>query len=218
MKILTVVLAICMLSVIGCSNDNDAEISELKNQIKELQQAQAVSQTATSTPMAVATSTPMAVATSMPTFIPMLIPISFIEQSLTVEVGDKVTVHYHGTLESGDVFDSSREREPLSFVVGAGSMIKGFDEAVKGLQIDDIVTVKLSPEDAYGVKDESLIFEVSSEGAPSGLNIGDRVQLQGGIGATVVSISDSKIHLDANHELAGVPLIFEIEVISIERN
>ena len=210
MKILTVVLAICMLSVIGCSNDNDAEISELKNQIKELQQAQAVSQTATSTPMAVAT--------SMPTFIPMLTSISFIEQSLTVEVGDKVTVHYHGTLESGDVFDSSREREPLSFVVGAGSMIKGFDEAVKGLQIDDIVTVKLSPEDAYGVKDESLIFEVSSEGAPSGLNIGDRVQLQGGIEATVVSISDSKIHLDANHELAGVPLIFEIEVISIERN
>ena len=139
-------------------------------------------------------------------------------EPLTVEVGDKVTVHYHGTLESGDVFDSSRERDPLSFVVGAGSMIKGFDEAVKGLQIGDVITVKLPPEDAYGQKDASLIFEVSSEGAPSGLKIGDRVQLQGGVAATVTSIADSKIRLDANHELAGVPLIFEIEMISIERN
>ncbi|MFL2646873.1 MAG: peptidylprolyl isomerase [Dehalococcoidia bacterium] len=139
-------------------------------------------------------------------------------EPLAVEVGDKVTVHYHGTLENGDVFDSSRERDPLSFVVGAGSMIKGFDEAVKGLQIGDVITVKLLPEDAYGQKDTSLIFEVSSEGAPSGLKIGDRIQLQGGIPATITSISDSKIQLDANHELAGVPLIFEIEMISIERN
>jgi FKBP-type peptidyl-prolyl cis-trans isomerase 2 len=147
-----------------------------------------------------------------------LLTLSACSEPLAVKVGDKVTVHYHGTLENGDVFDSSREREPLSFVVGSGSMIKGFDEAVKGLQIDDIVTVKLSPEDAYGVKDESLIFEVPSEGAPAGLNVGDRVQLQGGMRATVASISDSKIRLDANHELAGVPLIFEIEVILIERN
>ena len=49
MKVLTVVLAICMLSIIGCSNDNDAKVEELQNQIKELQQAQAVSQTATPT-------------------------------------------------------------------------------------------------------------------------------------------------------------------------
>ena len=144
--------------------------------------------------------------------------LSACSESLTVEKGDKVTVHYHGTLENGDVFDSSREREQLSFVVGTGSMIKGFDEAVIGLQVGDVITVKLPPEDAYGVKDDSLIFEVSSEGAPSGLKVGDRVQIQAGVGATITSISDSKIQLDANHELAGVPLIFEIEMVLIERN
>tara|TARA_B100000700_G_scaffold309897_1_gene389709 strand:+ start:8664 stop:9167 length:504 start_codon:yes stop_codon:yes gene_type:complete len=147
-----------------------------------------------------------------------LFTLSSCSDSLIVEVGDKVTVHYHGTLEDGSVFDSSRERDPLSFVVGSGSMIKGFDEAVKGLKIGDVVTVKLSPEDAYGSKDESLIFEVSSQGAPSELKIGDKVQLQGGVGAKVISISASKIGLDANHELAGIPLIFEIEMVAIERD
>ena len=70
-----------------------------------------------------------------------LFTLSSCSDSLIVEVGDKVTVHYHGTLEDGSVFDSSRERDPLSFVVGSGSMIKGFDEAVKGLKIGDVVTV-----------------------------------------------------------------------------
>ena len=54
--------------------------------------------------------------------------------------GDRVRVHYTGRLEDGQVFDSSRDGEPLEFTVGAGEVIPGFDEAVRGLNVGDSKT------------------------------------------------------------------------------
>ena len=63
-------------------------------------------------------------------------------------------VHYTGTFNDGTKFDSSYDRgEPLEFVCGAGMMIKGFDEAVKNMNIGEIVDVHLMPEEAYGMPD-----------------------------------------------------------------
>ena len=68
-----------------------------------------------------------------------------------VEKGDKVSIHYVGTLDDGEQFDSSRERgEPISFTVGGGMMIPGFDKGVTGLKVGDKKDLKLSPDDAYG--------------------------------------------------------------------
>src|SRR3990172_4794479 len=52
-----------------------------------------------------------------------------------VQDGDTVSVHYRGTLDSGEEFDSSRGGEPLTFVVGGCQIIKGFDDAVRGLSV-----------------------------------------------------------------------------------
>ena len=58
-------------------------------------------------------------------------------------------VHYTGTFNDGTKFDSSYDRgEPLEFVCGAGMMIKGFDEAVKDMEVGQIVNVHLMPEEA----------------------------------------------------------------------
>lgn len=65
--------------------------------------------------------------------------------------GDYVEVHYTGTLEDGTIFDSSREREPLSFVIGAGTVVPGFDKAVTGLTVGEQRTQRVEPADAYGM-------------------------------------------------------------------
>jgi len=129
--------------------------------------------------------------------------------------GDRVSVHYHGTLDDGEVFDSSRERDPLQFVVGTGQVIAGFDDAVQGLGVGDSVTVRLPPAEAYGEVDESRILEIPAAQAPEGLAVGDQVSVSGAP-ATVTGVTEETVTVDANHPLAGQSLTFEIELIEIE--
>src|SRR5215203_4847831 len=76
-----------------------------------------------------------------------------------VQHGDKVRVHYHGKLRSGETFDSSDGRDPLEFTVGSGQVIKGFDEGVKGMKVGDRKTVEIEVGDAYGEKSQDMIIE-----------------------------------------------------------
>ena len=131
-------------------------------------------------------------------------------------VGDQVRVHYHGTLDSGEVFDSSRGREPLAFEVASGQLIAGFDAAVRGLAVGESVTVRLEPERAYGERRDDLIIEVPKSQAPSGLTVGDSVQFGAGRRGSILEITDQMVRVDTNHPLAGQALTFEIQLVSIE--
>jgi len=128
--------------------------------------------------------------------------------------GDTVSVHYTGSLDDGEVFDSSRGGQPLSFVLGSGQLITGFDNAVRGMAVGETVTVRMEPAEAYGERDESLILEFPRSEAPEGLVVGDQVSVSGRP-AVVVEITDEIVRIDANHRLAGQALTFEIEVVSI---
>lgn len=134
----------------------------------------------------------------------------------TATDGDQVRVHYTGTLDDGEVFDSSVGREPLEFTVGSGQVIGGFDEAVRGLRIGESRSVRIEPADAYGERRDDLVLEVPAARAPQGLQVGDRVQLSGGHAATVVSADDTSIVVDANHPLAGQALSFAVELVAID--
>lgn len=135
----------------------------------------------------------------------------------TVSDGDTVGVWYRGTLDDGTEFDSNLERSPLEFVVGEGRMIDGFDSAVIGMAVGETKTVRLEPSEAYGESDPSLIVELSSEGAPEGIAVGDQVMLSNGSQVTVLEVGDDTITVDANHPLAGQALTFEITIESIEK-
>ena len=76
-----------------------------------------------------------------------------------VKEGDVVKVHYTGKLVNGEQFDSSAGREPLEFTVGAGQMIKGFDDAMPGMNLGEKKTINIAPEDAYGPRSEEAIIE-----------------------------------------------------------
>ena len=139
---------------------------------------------------------------------------------MAISEGDTVSVHYTGRLQSGEIFDSSRERDPLTFTVGAGKVIPGFERGVEGLDVGDERTVEVPPQEGYGERDERLIRKVSKEDLQSpdlqegmriGLQAADGVQLE----ATVMEIDDEGYTLDFNHILAGRTLVFDIEVVSV---
>ncbi len=130
--------------------------------------------------------------------------------------GDSVSVHYRGTLDDGTEFDSSEGRDPLVFVVGSGQVISGFDDAVRGLSVGESRTVRIEPENAYGVYSEEAIIDFPADSAPDGLEVGGAVTLGNGGRGTVVEITDELVKIDANHPLAGEALTFEIELVSID--
>ena len=135
--------------------------------------------------------------------------------------GDKVKVHYHGKLRSGETFDSSQGREPLEFTVGSGQVIKGFDEGVRGMQAGDKKTVEIPVGDAYGEKDENRVIEFPKNQFPANMTpeVGMQLMMTDGSGnqlpVTITDVKDEVVTLDANHPLAGQDLIFDIELVEI---
>ncbi len=138
--------------------------------------------------------------------------------------GKKVSVHYTGTLDDGTKFDSSYDRnQPLNFTCMAGQMIKGFDEAVRDMEVGQTVNIHLEPSEAYGERREDLIYEFPMEQVPEdmrSLKAGEHVMLQGPMGqpipAVVSKVTPSSIFVDLNHEMAGKALNFEITLLSAE--
>ena len=140
-----------------------------------------------------------------------------------VEKGDTVKVHYLGTLPGGEIFDGSVDvahnilRDPLEFEAGAGQMIPGFDAAVLGMKEGEEKTVTLSPEQAYGEKDESRIVsfpraEIEAQGITP--EVGLKLYASG-MAVTILEVGDENVTLDFNHDLAGKTLVFWIKVVEI---
>lgn len=140
---------------------------------------------------------------------------------MAVKEGDNVKVHYTGKFKDGSVFDSSRDREPLTFQLGSGQLIPGFEKAVVGMEVGDSTTVEIEPKDAYGDRNPEMLIEVSKQQVPPDLNpqVGQTLQVQQGNGqvANVVvhELKPESIVLDANHPLAGKDLVFDIELVSV---
>ena len=138
-----------------------------------------------------------------------------------VKNGDKVKVHYHGKLTSGETFDSSEGREPLEFEVGSGMVIKGFDDGVTGMTAGDKKTINIPFDEAYGPINPDMVIEMPKDkfpkdldievGMPLGMSDPQGQQFQ----VTIVEIKEDIVMLDANHPLAGQDLVFDLELVEI---
>jgi FKBP-type peptidyl-prolyl cis-trans isomerase 2 len=134
---------------------------------------------------------------------------------------DAVKVHYTGKLSTGEVFDSSIEREPIEFTIGAGMMIKGFDDAVNGMTVNEKKTINITPEDAYGPVRPELMQQVPKEQLPTDMapEVGQTLVAQGQDGrethVVIAQVEEAHIIVDANHPLAGKDLVFDIELVEI---
>lgn len=140
----------------------------------------------------------------------------------TVEKGKIVQVHYKGTLENGEVFDSSQDNEPLEVAVGQGQLISGFEDALMGMSVNEKKVFTLPPEEAYGRRNEEATRTFSRDEVPQELSVekGQMVAVttpQGEqIPAKVVDVDEQGLTIDFNHPLAGETLIFEVEVVGIQ--
>jgi FKBP-type peptidyl-prolyl cis-trans isomerase 2 len=138
-----------------------------------------------------------------------------------VKDGDKVSIHYKGTLADGTVFDSSEGRDPLEFTVGAGQVIVGMDKEMLGMTVGEKKTITAVSEEAYGPRNDDAQQDVPRSMIPPEvpLEIGMQLQMQSPEGqvipVSVVAIADETVTLDANHMLAGKDLTFDMELVSI---
>ncbi len=139
-----------------------------------------------------------------------------------VQQGDTIKVDYKGILDDGSIFDQSRQEAPLEFAVGAGQLIRGFDEGVLGMKLNEEKSITLPPEEAYGMPDPNLVRSFQKDFFPEDVKveIGQRLQLQDQSGqshpCTVTEIAQDSVSLDFNHPLAGKTLTFEIKVVEIQ--
>lgn len=134
----------------------------------------------------------------------------------TVAENTVASVHYTGTLPaSGEVFDTSEGRDPLTFLVGHKQMIPGFEEEMMGAKVGERRTFTLEPERAYGQRMEDAVQKIERE------QFGDIVpevgmMLMSDIGPfTVTAVDEQLVEVDFNHKLAGETLEFSVEVVEV---
>jgi len=138
-----------------------------------------------------------------------------------MQIGAKkaVTINYTLKNDAGEVLDSSEGKEPLTYLHGEGNIVPGLEAALEGKAVGDKVAVTLSPEQAYGQRDEKAIRNVPRRKLPKGnVQVGTRFQMQteaGVVIGTVLALRGDYVTVDANHPLAGQTLHFDVSVVEI---
>lgn len=140
----------------------------------------------------------------------------------TAQIGNSVSVFYIGKLADGTIFDSTEEKEPFVFTIGNDEVIPGFEEGIIGMSVGETKTINIPVDEAYGLHSEELIFNVPKEDVETedALQLGDVLEMPlkdgNSLYANIIEITDDELIIDANHELAGEDLTFEIEIVSID--
>jgi peptidylprolyl isomerase len=138
------------------------------------------------------------------------------------QIGDTVKIHYTGKMEDGEVFDTSKSREPIEFTIGSSTIIRGFQNGVIGMRTGETRTVTVPPEEGYGPRNEDLTVNVNkSELSPNiDPQIGQCLRIPRKEGndvvVTVTDMDEESVTLDSNHPLAGRTLTFDLELVAIE--
>ena len=138
---------------------------------------------------------------------------------MPVKKGDRVKVEYIGMFDDGTVFDSSEGKSPLEFEAGSGQIIKGFDEAVIGMEKGEEKEFKIEPKDAYGERNPELVRKIPRDQLPPEAQAGMLLMLRTPDGmqipAEITEVTDEEVTIDLNHPLAGKTLNFKIKIVDI---
>jgi FKBP-type peptidyl-prolyl cis-trans isomerase SlyD len=139
---------------------------------------------------------------------------------MVIEKDRVVTIDYKLQNTDGELLDSSEGSEPLVYLHGNDNIIVGLEKHLLGKQAGDAVDCLVPAVEAYGVRDDSLVFKVAKSefGPDASVEIGMQFEAHGEGGAqivTVMGIEDDQVTIDANHPLAGEDLHFTVKVVDV---
>jgi FKBP-type peptidyl-prolyl cis-trans isomerase SlpA len=135
-----------------------------------------------------------------------------------IKENSTVSVHYTGKLTNDEVFDTSTGGEPLTVTLGEGSLIPGFEEALKGMKQGEKKTINIPCDEAYGDIIKDNYQEVDKQYVPDSVQVGQMLEAKNGMGVMnvrVKEVRENTVVLDGNHPLAGEDLIFDVEIVSV---
>jgi FKBP-type peptidyl-prolyl cis-trans isomerase 2 len=140
----------------------------------------------------------------------------------TAKKGDRVTVHYIGTLDNGRIFDRTPEDAPLRFTIGAGDVFPALEEAVRGMAAGQVKNVPIPAAAAYGPRRPENMAVLKKEQLPPGVEpeVGMKMRIRLGSGRElllmVTGVGEAEVALDGNHPLAGLDLTFALRLDAID--
>ena len=135
------------------------------------------------------------------------------------ESQDYVTINYIGRFkENNEIFDSSDESGPFEFEIGSDNVIDAINSAIIGMKVGDKKTIDVTPQDGYGEYQQELILDIPTEKLPEDSEVGDVLdEAVTKMQWSIVEIGETKSVINGNHPLAGKDLIFELELVELEK-
>lgn len=141
---------------------------------------------------------------------------------LTIGAGCEVTMHFTLALEDGTVADASVDGEPMTFVMGDGTLIEGLEMVLYGLKAGEKQSLSIDPRDTFGFPEDDNIHtlartEFSDDfNIEEGMIIGFSTPSGEEIPGAIMEITDEKVKVDFNHPLAGHEVVFTVEIVDIK--
>jgi FKBP-type peptidyl-prolyl cis-trans isomerase SlyD len=137
---------------------------------------------------------------------------------MKIEKDTVVTLRYKVADAQGRLIEESRE--PMVYLHGGyNNTLPKIEEALTGQEAGYQTTLELQPEDAFGVRDESLVRVIPKSEFPPGVKVGGQLEGRSDDGSPrvfhVMKVKGTQVHLDGNHPLAGKALRFTLKVTGV---
>lgn len=140
---------------------------------------------------------------------------------LTIGPGTEVTLHFALALEDGSQIDSNFDGEPVTFVVGDGNLLPGFEEVLFGLQAGDEGSFVIPPEKGFGIHNPDNVQEFARTEFPEDVQLAEGLVLsfadaqQNELPGVVADFNENSVTVDFNHPLAGRDIAFNVRIIDV---
>lgn len=141
---------------------------------------------------------------------------------LTIGAGCEVTMHFTLALEDGTIADASVDGEPMTFIIGDGTLTQGLEMVLYGLKAGDKQSLSIDPRDTFGFPEDDNIHtlprtEFSDElKIEEGMIIGFSTPSGEEIPGAIMKINETEVEVDFNHPLAGHEVVFSVEIVEIK--